>query len=92
MVLSKLTTELYSVHHLTQEDTSAIKTFRIDNPKGKGLELYLQEMAIEEENNNNARTYLVKDLLSKEIVVYFTLKTGLITKKQVCFISIILPE
>ncbi len=85
MVLSKLSTELYSVHHLTQEDTSIIKTFRIDNPKGKGLELYLQEMAIEEENSNNARTYLVKDILSNEIVVYFTLKTGLITKKTSLF-------
>ncbi len=85
MILDKLSTELYSVHHLTKEDEPNLGSFRIDNPRGKGLELYLKEMAVEEEKSNNARTYLVRDTVSQEIVAYFTLKTGLITKKTSLF-------
>lgn len=85
MVLSKLSTELYSIHHLSREDSKSIEDFQIFNPKGKGLEIYLKKAAIAEEENNNARTYLIKDVSTKEIVAYFTLKSGIITKKTSWF-------
>ena len=50
---------------MTKEDETNLGSFRIDNTRGKGLEIYLKEMAVEEEKSNNARTYLVRDTVSQ---------------------------
>lgn len=84
-MLEKLSTELYSIHHLTNDDKESLYSFKVDNPKGKGLEVYLKNMALVEELNNNARTYLIRDTSNQEIVAYFTLKAGLITEKTNIF-------
>lgn len=71
--------ELFYVKHLSEEDDLSL--FKVDKPEGYGLEHYLKEFALKEELSNNARTYLVKEKISDELVAYFTLKSGLITNK-----------
>ena len=70
----------YSIEQLydSKENISLIKEFEA-NEKGKGLEYYLKEAAEHDENANLARTYLVKDSVTRELVGYFSLRTGLIT-------------
>ena len=43
------------------------------------MENYLKYQALNDEKSGIARTYLVKTIDNKEIVAYFTLRTGLIT-------------
>ena len=43
------------------------------------MERYIKELAESDEKDGSARTYLVKDKFSHEIVAYFSLKTGLFT-------------
>ncbi len=50
--------------------------------KGKGVEGYLKYSAMTEELCGNARTYIVRDKSTEQIVAYFTLKTGLITVRR----------
>lgn len=74
-------TAIFELSHITEEDSADILDFKIDNPKGHGLEVYLKKHALEEERDNAARTYLIRDNATSEIVAYFTLKAGLITSK-----------
>lgn len=69
--------DVYIINHLTDNDD--LSTFSIKNPKGKGLQYYLQENAKTDEQSGIARTYLLKTYDTNEIVAYFTLRTGLIT-------------
>lgn len=73
-------TEYLLIEHLsdTAENIELIKDFAVGN-EASGLEDYLKFQALEDEKNNNSRTYLVKDKISKELVGYFSLRTGLIT-------------
>ncbi len=65
----------FKVEHLTNNDD--LSGFQLS--KGKGLEIYLKESALFEEENNISRTYLVKYKRTGIIAAYFTLRTGLIT-------------
>lgn len=56
-----------------------IKSFKVIHSNAKGLEEFLKFAAIEDEENNDNRTYLVKDNETKELVAYFSLRTGLVT-------------
>lgn len=56
-----------------------IKDFRVIHGNAKGLEGFLKYDAIEDEESNDNRTYLVKDKETEELVAYFSLRTGLIT-------------
>lgn len=71
MKLFPIITENYYYDHLfdSRENLSLINDFFIDRKSGKGLEVYLKKLAIEEEYDNSSRTYLVKD--TKEIVAFF---------------------
>lgn len=73
-------TEYFSIEHLldSPNNFALIDEFEAGND-AKGLENYLKYQAVDDENNNNSRTYLVKDLISKELAGYFSLRTGLIT-------------
>lgn len=59
-----------------------ISNFEIYRKKGKGLEVYLKYYAINDEVNGIARTYLVLDNITHELVGYFTIKTGDITVNE----------
>lgn len=72
--------EDFSLEHLLDfdENMDLIKSFSVPN-NAVGLENYLKVNALDDENANYARTYLVKDKDTDEIVCYFSLRTGLIT-------------
>lgn len=75
-----LDTEEFSLEHLldSKKNFDLIKQFSVPN-NAAGLENYLKNSALGDENENYARTYLVKDKDTDEIVCYFSLRTGLIT-------------
>lgn len=73
-------TSNYSVEQLfdSPENISLIEGFEVGD-KGKGLEYYIKEAAVPDEKKGFARTYLVKDTVTRELAGYFSLRTGLIT-------------
>ncbi|WP_294115863.1 hypothetical protein [uncultured Fibrobacter sp.] len=77
---SVVDTKDFSVEHLfdSPENLDLIAKFQATNGAA-GLECYLKNQSVEDEENNCSRTYLVKDILTAELVAYFSLKTGLIT-------------
>lgn len=83
--LEDLNTDLYEICHLSKSDTEDINKFRINRPEGAGLEVYLKQTALAEEKEGTSRTYLIKEKISKQIVAYFTLRTGLITVRASFF-------
>ena len=70
----------YSVEHIfdSPENLDLISSFTVAN-NAYGLESYLKNQATKDEKENYARTYLVKDPVSKELACFFSLRTGLIT-------------
>lgn len=77
--ISMFNTPIFSLEHLTENDAKSIEQFWVKRPEGKGLQNYINNYALIDEQDGSARTYLIKDNISKEIVAYFTLRTGLIT-------------
>ena len=73
-------TKYFSVEHLfdSPENSKLISTFEAGN-EAFGLEDYLKYQSAQDEKLNNSRTYLVKDVLTGELMGYFSLRTGLIT-------------
>lgn len=69
-----------SVEHLfdSPENIKLISSFTVSN-NAYGLEAYLKNVATDDERENNARTYLVKDKTTGELVCFFSLRSGLIT-------------
>ena len=56
-----------------------------------GLEYYLKNQSVEDEENNCSRTYLIKDILTAELVAYFSLKTSVYVGVNAVYIYA-LPE
>ena len=81
MILVPIETKLFTYQHIfdSSENLDEINHFTVAQASGKGLEDYLKYMAVSEERESYARTYLVKDKKTNEIAAYFTLKTGLFT-------------
>jgi len=75
-------TKDFSVEHLldSDENLKLIKNFEAGN-NAHGLEYYLKYQAATDEEDNNSRTYLVKDILTGELAGYFSIRTGLIKFK-----------
>ncbi|MCM1539896.1 MAG: hypothetical protein NC121_01400 [Blautia sp.] len=46
------------------------------------MEMYLKRHAVSDELSHEARTYLIKDNLTNEIVGYFSLKTGMVASRR----------
>ena len=59
-----------------------IQKFHAAEKTGLGLEMYLKRYAVSDEMAHEARTYLVKDNVTDEIVGYFSLKTGMVASKK----------
>lgn len=83
MKIFPIETEYYYYEHLldSSENRALINDFCVARQSGKGLENYLKNLAETEETENSARTYLVKNKITKEIAAFFTLKAGLFTVK-----------
>ena len=81
MIFLPLETELFYYEHLldSTDNLQLIKDFFVRNPSGQGLERYIKELAESDEKDGSARTYLVKDKFTHEIVAYFSIKNGLFT-------------
>ena len=70
----------YCKHILEVESLDLLlASFVIKRESGVGLEQYLKMCAVEEEKIGEARTYLVLDKETGELVGYFTLKTGMVS-------------
>ena len=74
--INKLSDKFFSIIPISEYDHEI--SFRSE--KAPGLEKYLKNNAQIEDMINRTRTYLIIDRSTKEIVAYFTLKTGLITE------------
>ena len=81
MIFLPIETELFYYEHLldSSDNLQLIQKFYVENESGYGLERYLKEFAKIDEENGSARTYLVKDKITHELVAYYSLKTGLFT-------------
>lgn len=81
MMLISLDNDTFFCQRLldTNENISAIQDFFVSQPTGKGLEMYLKNVAIAEEQASSARTYLIKSKRTREIAAYFSLRAGLFT-------------
>lgn len=76
MILNDLCNELFTIEHLSNK-TDGLKDFKCS--KGIGLEHYLKEVSLQDELSNIARTYIIRNKDTMQIVAYFSLRTGLIT-------------
>lgn len=75
MNLERFSDGYFTIEHVSKKaDLSAFKC-----KKGYGLEYYLKNSALNDENIKMSRTYLIRTSNTKELVAYFTLRTGLIT-------------
>lgn len=68
--------------HISSEDLGAIKRFQSANKRSGFLVRYLQEVALIDEDAGNARTYLVYDEDTAELVAYFSLKAGFVATNE----------
>ncbi len=65
-----------------EENLRLLRKFHVAEETGLGLEVYLKHYAISDELSHEARTYLVKDNVTDEIVGYFSLKTGMVASRK----------
>jgi len=79
--LNSLNDGYFSIEHLAKETDLSL----FECKKGKGLEHYLKNMALQDEINNVSRTYIIRSVDNDEIVAYFSLRTGLITVSRGLF-------
>ncbi|MBR5840781.1 MAG: hypothetical protein IKZ84_19755 [Victivallales bacterium] len=72
-------------NHLTHspEDIEAIRAFSVVHPTtGEGLERYLKEDALMDEDEGFMRTYLARHRQTGDLVGYFSLKAGLVALNE----------
>lgn len=76
--------DIFYCEHISRfyEYSEKENIFFINKKSGKGLEIYLKESAINDENINENRTYIVRDKVTREIVGYFSLKMGIISTNE----------
>ena len=73
--VSALSTADFSLERLaaTPANLALVESFRAAE-NAKGLERYLKDCALRDEETNESRTYLVKDSVSGELACYFSLR------------------
>ena len=64
-----------------QNNLRLIRSFYISKETGLGLEYYLKKVAVADELNHQARTYLIKEKKTGSLVGYFSLKAGTVATK-----------
>ena len=64
-------------------DDQDIKSFTVRNPElASGLENYLKNHSLDDEENHAMRTYLVRDYTTDELVGYFSIKSGMVSLNE----------
>ena len=77
--------ELFYIQHINDSELSdnELLDFCVKQPEGYGLVRYLQSgLAEVEEERFMARTYIVRDNISDELVGYFSLKAGMVSLNE----------
>lgn len=76
------TSQTFEIEHIDEspENIQLLDEFLV-GMNATGLEMYLKEFALSDEQNNLSRTYLIKDKYSGEVAAYFSLRNGLITQQ-----------
>ncbi|WP_155839567.1 hypothetical protein [Butyrivibrio proteoclasticus] len=76
--------EVFYCEHLvlTRKTMQDIDDFRVTNSEGKGLLEYLQNNAYHDEKLGAQRIYLVRDMITDELVAFFGLKTGMVSQNE----------
>lgn len=77
--IATLSTDDFALTRLSQTSDSRalISSFRAPE-NAKGLEFYLKDCALRDEETGESRTYLVKDSVSGELACYFSLRSCLV--------------
>lgn len=68
--------------HIGEADANAIRGFRVTTEKGGFLAGYLKRYAYLDEQNGKARTYLIYDMDTDELVAYFSIKAGFVSVNE----------
>ena len=76
-----LRNNIFYCDHLgaSERDSQDVLDFSVGDRRGEGLVSYLQQFALQDEQEGNMRTYLVRENRSAELVGYFSLKAGLVS-------------
>ena len=84
MLRGFLQNDLFYCNHLgvSDHDEKDIMNFTVRDEKGTGLLEYVQHQAFPDEIDGTMRTYIVRDNTSSEMVGYFSLKAGLISRNE----------
>ena len=74
-----LDNEYFRVEHISdsRDVRRAIGDFSAGD-KAEGLERYLKDLALADEADGDARTYLVRDVVTNELAAYFSLRACLV--------------
>ena len=74
-----LDNEFFRLEHISEAKDLRNVIARFSAGKdATGLELYLKKVAFDDEKNGDARTYLVRDIVTEEIAAYFSLRSCLV--------------
>ena len=72
--------------HIEELADDEIASFSTKYETGYGLVYYLKHNAMQDEKSNKARTYIVLDKVTGEIVSYFTLRAGFVSFEDESFL------
>ena len=80
-----LQNDLFVCDHLgsSDRDEKDILSFSVKHKSGSGLVNYIRYQAFPDEDMSNMRTYVVRDIRTKELAGYFSLKAGLISVNEI---------
>lgn len=84
MIKGLLQDDFFYCNHLgaSERDEIDIPFFFVNRPEGAGLERYIRYNAFPDEDAGVMRTYIIRDLISDELVGYFSLKAGLFSVNE----------
>lgn len=69
----------YDIQRLKDLDTSSVKVAAFTNEKNPNLEKYFLQYALKEDKSNKNAVYVVFDVNTKEIILYFSLRAGMVS-------------
>lgn len=72
----------FECRKILKSDERYIQSFEIAHSNGGFLAAYLKKYALNDEEDNMARTYLVIDKATGELAAYFSLKAGFISTNE----------
>lgn len=81
-----ITYEFLGCRHLDEDDSLLVQNFCLGHPHGGHLAEYIKTDAFLDEKEKLARTYLVFDIASDELVAYFSLKAGMVATNEQRFL------